>query len=186
MNKEDRVLLEMKNTSELMLDLAYSALIYQNKEIAKEVIELEDRVDKLHEILIRSALGGCKDNKSFDRSLILMRISDSIERIADGALDIADVVLRDIDLHPVVRKSLDESDIVILKHRVESGSTLHGRTLGDVKLATETGVWVIAIRRGNDWIYGPDEGTTISAGDILYARGPDDSEKMLSAWIKAK
>ncbi len=184
MNQEDRLLLEMKNTSELMLDLAYSALIYRNRDMAKEVIELEDRVDKLHEMLIRSALSG--EEQSYDRGLIIIKISDSIERIADAALDIADVVLRDIDLHPVVRKSLDEADVVMIKQRVEPKSILHGKTLGDVKLATETGIWVIAIRRGNDWIYGPDEGTTISAGDILYARGPDDSEKKLYSWIKAK
>jgi len=186
LNEDDRRLLEMKNTSELMLDLAYSSLIYQNKVIAKEVIELEDRVDRLHEAIIRSALGKSKEPKNFDRSLIMIKISDSIERIADAALDIADVVLRDIELHPVVKKSLEDSDVVIQKHVVENGSLLHGKTLGEIKLATETGVWVIAIRRGYDWIYGPDEGTTISGGDILYARGPADSEKIIAPWIKGK
>ncbi|MFO8108966.1 MAG: PhoU domain-containing protein [Thermoplasmata archaeon] len=186
MIKEDKLLLEMKNTSELMLDLAYSALIYRNKEIAKEVIELEDRVDKLHDLLVKSVLGKNKSPQSFDRGLILINISDTIERIADAALDIADVVLRDIDLHPVVRKSLDESDVVIMKHRIDTNSKLHGKTLGDAKLAADTGIWVIAIRRGSDWIYGPDEGTTISGGDILYARGPDESEKLLYPWIRSK
>ncbi|MHA1603310.1 MAG: potassium channel family protein, partial [Candidatus Freyarchaeota archaeon] len=31
------MLVEMKNTSELMVDLAYSALLFNNKEIAEEL-----------------------------------------------------------------------------------------------------------------------------------------------------
>ena len=35
-------------------------------------------------------------------------------------------------------------------------------------------MFVIAIRRGDDYIFGPGEGTSMEAGDILIARGPDE------------
>ena len=36
------ILIEMKNLSELMVDLAYSSVLFQNKEAAEEVLNLED------------------------------------------------------------------------------------------------------------------------------------------------
>ena len=41
------LLLEMKNLSELMIDLAYSAALFNDKELAEDVIELESRIDTL-------------------------------------------------------------------------------------------------------------------------------------------
>jgi uncharacterized protein with PhoU and TrkA domain len=41
-------LVELKDTSELMIDLAYSSLLLKNRELAEEVQRLEEHVDKLH------------------------------------------------------------------------------------------------------------------------------------------
>ncbi|RJS73499.1 potassium channel protein, partial [ANME-2 cluster archaeon] len=41
------LLIDMKDTSELMMDLAYSAVIYDDREIAMEVIRLEENMDTL-------------------------------------------------------------------------------------------------------------------------------------------
>ncbi|MBC7130962.1 potassium channel protein, partial [Candidatus Bathyarchaeota archaeon] len=41
-------LAELKNTSELMLNLAYSALLLNSKELAEEVEQLEEYMDDLH------------------------------------------------------------------------------------------------------------------------------------------
>ncbi|MEM2487936.1 MAG: PhoU domain-containing protein, partial [Thermoproteota archaeon] len=45
------ILLEMKNLSELMIDLAYSAALFNDKELAEEVLELEKKVDTLAYLL---------------------------------------------------------------------------------------------------------------------------------------
>ena len=42
------ILIEMKNLSELMVDLAYSSVLFQNKDAAEEVLNLEDRVNSLN------------------------------------------------------------------------------------------------------------------------------------------
>ena len=47
MNKVESMLLELKDTSEFMVDLAYSSLLYNNVEIAEEVIFLEGKMDDL-------------------------------------------------------------------------------------------------------------------------------------------
>jgi uncharacterized protein with PhoU and TrkA domain len=178
-------ILKMKDTSELMMDLAYSALLYNNKQIAKEVYNLEDIVDDLYQDIQNSAVSKtAKRNPNV--ALTLIRLATSIEMIGDSARGIADVVLRDIEPHPIVKMSIRESDVVISKTQVKAGSSLANCTLGKLRLASETGMWVIAIRRGKEWIFGPDENTNIRVGDILITRGPLESEKSLLKLARGK
>jgi uncharacterized protein with PhoU and TrkA domain len=172
----EQKLLKMKDTSELMVDLAYSALLYNNKEIAQEVYHLEDIVDNLYNKIQYSAVSQTA-KKNANVALTLIRLATSIEMIADSARGIADVVLRDIEPHPIVKMSIRESDAIISKVEVRPKSSMVNCTLGAFRLASETGMWVIAIRRGSEWLFGPDEHTRIKTGDILIVRGPLASEK---------
>ncbi|MFW5945425.1 MAG: potassium channel family protein [Candidatus Natronoplasma sp.] len=182
MKEVEESILEMKDTSELMLDLAYSSLLYHNKEIAEEVFNLEQKVNDLQDSVYTEILE--KDEYlDSDKSYILFKIADSIERFADAALDIADVVLRDIELHPVIIESLKDSDEHMVRKQIHNGSFLDGKTLEESDMNTEIGMKVIAIRRGNSWAYGPDKGIKLKAGDIIFARGPRDSENLLDKWV---
>ncbi len=173
----------MKDTSELMVDLAYSALLYDNEEIARQVLELESQVDEWDEQVQKLAVERAIEDRDVEKALVFIRLADSIETVADGAIEIADVVLRDIEPHPVVAAALKESDTAITTVKVPAASPAAGRTLGEMKLASETGMWVIAIRRGERWIYGPDENTRVEPGDLLIARGPVEGEEELRHYI---
>ncbi len=174
------IVLEIKDKSELMVDLAYSSVLYDNKIIAEEVYDLENSVDTLYRTLQRKSLEEVKNKKhSIDEALTLLRIAHAGEQIADAAQEIADVELRDVELHPILKMSIRESDIVFTKVKVESQSVLCGKTLGQLKLASETGMMVIAMRHMNKWLYGPDKNTKIDSQDILFAKGPEDGEKHL-------
>ncbi|MCK5559793.1 MAG: PhoU family transcriptional regulator, partial [Thermoplasmata archaeon] len=96
------------------------------------------------------------------------------------------VVLRDIEPHPILKMSIRESDVIISKTQVNPGSSLADCTLGSIRLASETGMWVIAIRRGKEWLFGPDENTDIKVEDILIARGPEEGEKSLLRLARGK
>jgi uncharacterized protein with PhoU and TrkA domain len=178
-------LLEMKDTSELMMDLAYSALLYNNKEIAQEVYHLEDIIDNLYNNIQYYAVTHTT-KKNPNVALTIIRLATSIEMIADSARGIADVVLRDIEPHPIVKMSIRESDVIISKAEVRPGSNMVNCTLGKIRLASETGMWVIAIRRGNEWLFGPDENTDIRPRDILIARGPREGEKTFLRLVRGR
>ncbi|MFW5946038.1 MAG: potassium channel family protein [Candidatus Natronoplasma sp.] len=182
MKKVEKDLLEMKNTSELMLDLAYSSLLYHNKDIAEEVLNLEQKVNDLQES-VNSSIMENQEEINPDKGLILIKMADSMERFADAALDIADVVLRDIELHPVIKRSLRESDEVMVRKEIQKGSFLDGTTLEETEMNTRIGIKVIAVRRGNSWAYGPEKEVRLKAGDIIFARGPRESEDLLDEWI---
>jgi len=174
------IVLEIKDKSELMVDLAYSSILYDNQTIAKEVYDLEDLVDELYQTLQKKTLENLSKNKlKVNDALSILRLAEAGEQIADAAQEIADVELRDVELHPILKLSIRESDQVITCVKVEPSSILSNKTLGKLKLASETGMMVIAMRHGNKWLYGPTKNTKIDPGDILYAKGPEDGEEHL-------
>jgi len=176
----ENIVLEIKDKSELMIDLAYSSLLYDNKTIAKEVYDLEDLVDKLYQNIQRVTLEQVENKKlSINDALSLMRLAKCGEEISDAAQEIADVELRDVELHPILKMSIRESDVVFTRIQVKPQSILCGKTLGELKLESETGMHVIAIRHQNTWLYGPNKNTRIDSEDVLFAKGPEDGEKHL-------
>jgi len=176
----EEIVLEIKDKSELMVDLAYSSLIYNNKIIAEEVYDLEDLIDELYQNIQKETLQLVDEQKLevYD-ALAILRLAELSETIADAAQDIADVVLRDVELHPILKLSVRDSDQVFTKIKVEDNSILSGKTLGELKLGSKTGMYVRAMRHGNRWLYGPDKNTRIDPEDILFAKGPEDGEKHL-------
>jgi len=183
MSKEksvEEIVLEIKDKSELMIDLAYSSILYDNRTIAKEVYDLEDLIDVLYKSLQKKTLEHVQNKKLNVRdALTVLHLAEAAEQIADAAQEIADVELRDVELHPIIKMSLRESDVVFTRVKVEANSVLCGKTLGELKLGSETGMYVRAMRHDHKWLYGPTEKTKIDMGDILFAKGPEDGEKHL-------
>ena len=178
-NAED-IVLEIKDKSELMVDLAYSSILYDNKIIAKEVYDLEDLVDSLYKDIQKKILENVSNKKlSISDALTVIRLAECGEKISDAAQEIADVELRDVELHPILKMSIRESDVVFTRVEVEPKSILCGKTLGELKLGSKTGMYIRALRHGDKWLYGPDKNTRIDSGDVLFARGPEDGEKHL-------
>lgn len=176
---ESRVL-EIKDKSELMIDLSYSSLIYDNTTIAKEVYDLENLIDTLYESISQDVFNEVKNGSiTVEYAQALLKLAKVGEEIADAAREIADVQLRDVDLHPIVKMSFRESDEVLTKVQVMNNSILCGKTLGQLKLGSETGMTIIAMRHKNRWVYGPNKNTMIDPEDILFAKGPEDGEAHL-------
>ena len=163
-------LVELKDTSELMIDLAYSSLLLNNRELAEEVQRLEERVDKLHtdfELLVLKSEFKKEEAKGF---LGLIRLGVATEKIADAAAQISEVVLRGIEPHPVLQLSIREAEETVAYVPVTKNSQLVDKTLVEARIPEETGMWILAIRRGNKYVR-PKPDSKIEAGDVLIASG---------------
>ncbi|MDR0309463.1 MAG: potassium channel protein [Candidatus Methanoplasma sp.] len=175
MNRLEEMLLEMKDTSEFMLDLAYSSLIYNNEEIAEEVMfmaeSMEDLYSRIQELAVEI---GTSKPEEVARIVVAVRLQASIKSIADAAKSIADVVLRGLGKHPVLAMSIKESETTISLAKVAESSVLNGKTFAETRLSTQCGMFVIAIKRNREYIFGPGKGPTVRAGDILIANGPEE------------
>lgn len=173
-----RCFVELKDTSELMIDLAYSALLLNSKELAEEVARLEERVDELHtefELLVLSSGFRKKEAKGF---LGLVRLGVAAEKIADAAAQIAEVVLRGVEPHSVLKMAIEEADETITYVHVAENSPLVNKTLREARIPEETGMWILAIKRGEKYIR-PKPETIIQAGDVLIASGYAEGEEDL-------
>ncbi|MBT0160113.1 PhoU family transcriptional regulator [Candidatus Bathyarchaeota archaeon A05DMB-2] len=174
---------ELKNTSELMIDLAYSSLMLNSKELADEVQRLEEYVDNLHTDFELLALTSDFKKEEASGFLGLIRLGVATEKIADAAAEIAEVVLRGIEPHPVLKLAIKEAEETVTQACVTADSPLVNKTLKEARVHEETGMWVLAIRRGEKSLR-PKPDTVIYAGDILlasgYAQGVEDLKKLAS------
>lgn len=173
-------LVELINTSEIMLDLAYSSLLLNSKQLAKEVERLEEYMDSLHtefELLVLSSGFSKEEAKNY---LALIRIGIVTEQIADAAFQIAEVVLNDLKPHPIIKRVIKEADETVVRAKVNEGSPLAGKTLREAELPEKTGMWILAINRADAWIR-PNPDLTIQTGDILITAGYAEGEKALAS-----
>jgi uncharacterized protein with PhoU and TrkA domain len=176
-------LVVMKDTSELMIDLAYSSLFLNSQSLAEEVEALENHMDDLHTDFERLVLASGFTPEESKDFLGLIRLGVVTEKIADAAMEIADVVLRGLEPHPILKVVIEEAEETVTKVTVSETSTLVGKKIREAQIQEETGMWILVIRRGNWWLR-PRPDTVIYSGDVLiaagYAEGEDDFESLVS------
>ena len=165
------LLLEMKNLSELMIDLAYSAALFNDADLAEDVLELEAHVDTLAYLLEISIMVAARDAKDAEDLLGVSVVASAADKISDAAADIAAIVTQNIGVHPIVSEIFEKVEEHLMRAKVNEGSAIIGRAIGELKLAAEMGVDIIAIKRNKDWIIDPKESEKILSGDFLIARG---------------
>jgi uncharacterized protein with PhoU and TrkA domain len=181
-------LTEMKDVSEIMIDLAYSAALFNSHELAEEVMELEKRVDYLDYIIDMNIMLAARDAEDAEHLTAVTTVATATNKISDAAADIAAIVLKDIGIHPIVRKAFEQVEERLARAIVKPDSILVNKKLGKLELAAKIGVDVIAIRRQKEWIIDPSDEEKIAKGDVLIARGAphgtDELKEIASGKLK--
>ncbi len=168
------LLVEMKDTAELLINLSYSAVLTDDEELAGEVIRLEERMDVLELRAGMSLLMAARNPTDAEQLSPVIGIVAATDAISDAAADIAKVIREEINLPEAMRTALPEAGEIPVRGVVAADSPYAGRTLRGIDLESRTGVRVIALRRGDDWLFNPGPETTIQAGDVAIMRGPSD------------
>ena len=163
-------LVELKNTSELMIDLAYTSLMLDSRELAEEVQRLEEKMDQLHTAFELLALTSDFKTEEASGFLGLIRMGVATEKIADAAAEIAEVVLRGIKPHPVLKLAIKAAEETVAQACVTEDSLLVGKTLKEAGVHEETGMWIQVIKRGEKTLR-PKGDSRIKNGDVLIASG---------------
>jgi uncharacterized protein with PhoU and TrkA domain len=168
------LLVQLKDASELMVDLAYAAVFFNEDKLAREVARLESRMSEDLRELRATAMLAARSPEDAEGMAGVLWIADSIEQIGDAASDIARVVAARLGIPDELKPDLRHADEITARVKVREGSGIVGRSLRDLSLPTETGMWIVAIRSGLDWRFDPGPDDVISAGDVLVVRGPDE------------
>lgn len=180
---------ELKDTSELMIDLAYSALMLDSRELAEEVHKLEECVDRLHtefELLVLSSGFSREESRGI---LGLIRLGVAAEKISDAAAEIAEVILREIEPHPILKMIIKDAEETVAYVQVDADSPIANKTVREARIPEKTGMWVLAIKRG-DKLVRPKPDTMIEINDILiasgYSNGKEDLIRLASPKLKSR
>ncbi len=168
------MLAEAKDTSELMVDLAYAALFFADDEMAEEVIDLEQQLSELvHEMRAICVLAARSPREAEQMSGVL-HLGSAIERMGNAAVDVAKIVTHQLGIPTSLVADLAAAHEISHRVRVREASALDGRSLEALELPVETGLRVVAIRRARKWLVDPDDDEVLRPGDVLIARGPAD------------
>ncbi len=173
------VLVEMKDTSEAAVGLAYSALALQDPGLAAEVVHLAERLDSMKDRLQLWVLRAAKHDVDPAPLRGLLQLAAAAEELGDQANAMVWLIADDYEVHPIVKVALGQTDVVATRVPVAAGSVADGRRLAELQLDIEPGFSVLAIRRDNRYIYRPRGYVVLSAGDELIATGPHEGRDRL-------
>ena len=165
-------LIGLKDTSEVMVDIAYGAVLYNNKELAQLVSNMEKRVDtirnKAEVAVLKIAKTPTEDISSLQG---LLRIIEATEDISDAANQIAKIVLEGIPSHSIIELVIEESDESIFEQTVEDASVIVGKTIPTGNYLDEFGIRVLALKRAAGHFFKPRRRTKIRVGDTIIFTG---------------
>lgn len=169
------LLSSMKDSSELIVDLAYSALLHNSENLAEEVLQLEQQMDLLQLQARMNMLMAARNPDDARQLAPVLGIIGAAEKISDAAGEIATLVLGEESLPGSIQTALPEAIEVLEQATMTAESIYTGKTLGEINLETETGVRVIGIRSESGWELDPDDKSRLTAGDSLLLRGSEDN-----------
>jgi len=180
------LLTEMKDISEVIVDLAYASLLFDSKDIADEVHHLENRMDTLnYEIRIKAMLASRTPEDAVQLSGLL-QVASAAESISNAAGDIVDLLEVEIEKRPFLSFVLRDAEERIRMLPLSERSDMASRTIRELGVESETGMRIIAIKRGKRWIYDPDPDIRLKAGDLLIVRGTEDGFETLQKYTSGE
>ena len=180
------ILREMKDLSELMVDLAYSSVLFDLDDIGEEVLNLEEEISDLRYELEEHLLLAADTPDEAKSLTAILHVAAAASEIANAAGDIAKIVVKDFRLHPIILEALKLAEERIVRVSVEETSILCGRSIEDLELPLKLGAVVIHVRRGTRRIYDPDEDVVLQPHDVLIVRTTETSAPILREIAEGK
>ncbi len=173
------LLVEMKDTSELIVDLAYSAIIFDSDDLGEEVRNLESRMDFLRYQIRMIALMASRTREDSERLAGILQVASAAETISNAAGDMANLLEQRIEARPFLPFVLREAEERIRTVHMGKDSSMVGRSIGHLMVEAETGMRIIAIRRRHRWTYDPADDMVLKQDDLLIVRGTEDGYRRL-------
>lgn len=168
------MLAEAKDTSELMVDLAYAAVYFNDPDMADEVDALEVEITALVHQMRTLCIIAVRHPREAEAMSAVLQVVSALERIADDAVDIARIVTHRLGIPQELVVDLSSAEEISHRVEVADGSHFANRPVSSFELPVVTGMRIMAIRRGRNWIVDPSGDEILHPGDVLFLRGSPD------------
>ena len=180
------ILTEMKDKSEVIVDLAYASLMYNSRDMADKVSEIEDEMEDLKYAIRVKTLVAARSIEDAKQLSGILQVASAADRISQSAGEIVKLLDVPAEKRPFINNIIRESDEKFRAIRISDKSDMVGNTLGKLAIEALTGARVIAIKNRRGWIYDPDDDIKVHAGDDIIVRGFDDGFDRLTEYAKGK
>ncbi len=162
------LIVEMKNLSGLAIDLGFSALLLQDRDLAKKITELKEQMEiKKYEIEIECMLAASNVEQALGLTSV-MRVASAVADISNAVNEISDSVLRGIPPHPAIKEALKAAADTVDYVTIKKDSKMVGKTIDE---STKGLVDVIGLKREEVWSYQPGAEERIKPKDTLIISG---------------
>lgn len=173
------LLTEMKDISEVIVDLAYASLMYNSRDMAEKVSELEDEMEE-YKYAMRVKVMLASRTKEDARQLSgILQVASAADRISHAAGEITKLLDVPLEKRPFIPIILNESEEKIGMAKISHNSDMAGNTIDELSVESNTGMKIIALKNRQGWIYDPEDDVKLRAGDDMVVRGTDDGFKRL-------
>jgi uncharacterized protein with PhoU and TrkA domain len=180
------LLTEMKDISEVIVDLAYASLMYNSQDMAVKVHELEGDMDDLKYAIRVKLLLAARTKDDAKQLAGILQVASAADRICEAAGEIVKLLSVPVEKRPFITTMLNESEEKIRTTKIASGSDMVGHTIDQLAVEACTGMKIIAVRNRHGWIYDPEDDLKLRAGDDIIVRGTDDGFEFLKQFTSGK
>ncbi len=170
------LLVEMKNSAEVAVGLAYSALLFNDQALAAEVGNLEARSDDIHDELESWVLRSAQEARNPDDLRGLIRLAHASEAIFDSAREMARLVEKGRSSIPSLQPRWS-SPMKWATTVIAAGSAAEGKSIKELAVETETGMFVLAVQRGRRWTYRPKRFSSLRRTTASLRSAPPREER---------
>ncbi len=177
------ILTEMKDTSELIVDLAYAALLFNSREIAEEVRLLEVQMDELKYQLQMTVMLAARGPEDAEKLAAVLQVANATEHISNAAGDIVALLKIPVKKRPFLSSLLRESDELISFIKVPEE---RAGKIEELYEKVSPGLRVLAVKRKKRWIYDPEDDFRIRGGDALVVSGAESAIQELKEYMGVK
>jgi uncharacterized protein with PhoU and TrkA domain len=169
-NVKDTIV-QIRDVNELMLDFAYSTILFSEEHFGEEVLELMKKMEELifnGRIAVMLSAHGMKETRSLAG---VLQFFDSSMQIGAVAVDLAKIELADIGLPRAFLQTLHLVEETLTGIVVPPGSKAASSNVDHIE--RNTGMRLIAIKKASgQWIFNPPDNIAINVNDRLFAKGP--------------
>ena len=174
------LLTEMKDISEVIVDLAYASILYNSKDMADSVMEFEDEMDELKYAIREKVMLAARTKDDARQLSGILQVASAADRISHAAGEIVKLLDVPLEKRPFLPKILDESDEKIKMTRIHPSSDMAESTIDSLAVEAVTGMKIIALKNRHGWLYDPEEDVKLRAGDDIVVRGTEDGFRKLT------
>ena len=177
-----RTYVKITDISETMIELALTALFFNNFEVAEDVLEMEELMDGLNIACEKDLLDLAQVIESPRDLTGIMRIVFSCELIADASANIAENITKGFKPHRILQKAIEETSEILVRVILSEDSHFKDKTYNESQDSRyKRGFHIIALKRKSKWIYRFKPEFIFREGDLFIGLGPKET---VEEWVR--